>query len=208
MTTLLTEAQAALTHLLRALRAGRRSLDALSQSDQGTPGLQGAGEVLIAVAGLPAPCTNYLLTTHPSQPPLRPIQLAHPAVAGLECLLRGLEDLWGAAGPPTASALDAASEPAPHNRPSPARNRSRSRSCGRSWSRSRSRSRSRSLVPRRVRTGFDQQQATPTPYPTTTPPEPEPSSLWRSDLTLAPALAPTRPRPPDLDLALTLALAR
>ena len=59
MTTLLTEAQAALTHLLRALRAGRRSVDALNQSDQGTPGLQGAGEVLSAVAGLPAPCALH-----------------------------------------------------------------------------------------------------------------------------------------------------
>ena len=165
MTTLLTEAQAALTHLLRALRAGGRSLDALSQSDQGTPGLQSAGEVLSAFAGLPSPCTK-LSTNHPPIPTRwhRPIQPAHPAVAGLEELLRGL-DLWGATGPPTVSDLDMPSEPAPHNRQSPARNRSRSRSHSRRWSRSRSRSRSRSAVPRRVRTGFDQQQATPYPLP-------------------------------------------
>lgn len=182
MTTLLTEAQAALTHLLRALRAGGRSLDALNQSDQGTPGLQGAGEVLSAIAGLPSPCTNYLLSAHPSQP-ASPHPVCAPAVAGLEGLLRGL-DLWGAAGPPTASASDAASEPAPHNRQSPARNQSRSRSRSRRWSRGRSHSRSRSVVPRRVRTGFDQQQATPLPpYPNTHP------TRARTDL------IPVAPRP-------------
>jgi hypothetical protein len=53
MADLVKSAQAALTLLLRALRAGGRSLDALSQSDDGgVSGLQGAGEVLIAVAGL------------------------------------------------------------------------------------------------------------------------------------------------------------
>jgi len=96
-----------------------------------------------------------------------------PTVAGLEGLLRGLE-VWGAAGPPTSEALDAAAapEPAPHRAPSrqqsPARSRSRSRSRSssrsqsrRSRSRSRSRSHNHSPGPWRVRTGFDQQQVPP-----------------------------------------------
>ena len=156
------EPQAALTLLLRALRAGARSLDALSRSDDGTSGLQGAGEVLIAVAGLAPPNHPPRLTptTQPTTPPIHP---PHPTVAGLEGLLRGL-DVWGAAGPPTASALDAAvaSEPAPHralsHQQSPACSRSRSRSRSRGRGRSRSRSRSRSTGPWRIRTGFDQQE--------------------------------------------------
>ena len=63
------ESQAALTLLLRALRAGGRSLDALSHGDDGTSGLQGAGEVLIAVAGVsPSPTSTHTHPSHPTPP--------------------------------------------------------------------------------------------------------------------------------------------
>ena len=70
------EPQTALTLLLRALRAGARSLDALSQSDDGASGLQGAGEVLIAVAGLTPPNHPPRLTL--PEPPPHPTHTPSP----------------------------------------------------------------------------------------------------------------------------------